>query len=59
MNSLFENRNSWMSEVKDMPKPLHMVCPNCDNNWLGYVVHQATCPTPEWRFDSRTDPRLV
>ena len=56
-NSMFESRSDYMNET--IATPLHMVCPNCNNNWLGYVVHEDTCPTPEWRFDSRTDPRLV
>lgn len=33
--------------------PKHMVCPNCNNNWLGYVVHEDNCPTPNWVYDSR------
>ena len=53
MNSLYENRNNYMNEVKDMPKPLHMVCPNCNANWLGYLVHEDTCITPEYRYSSK------
>lgn len=57
-NSMFESRNDYMNEVKNMPKPWHMVCPNCNNNWLGRVVHEDTCPTPNWVYDSRTDTRV-
>ncbi len=52
-NNVYESRNDYMNEAKDMPKPKHMVCPNCNANWLGYLVHETTCTTPEYRYSAK------
>lgn len=53
------DRFTWIPDTTSMVAPLHMVCPNCDNDWLGYVVHEDTCPTPKWVYDSRVDKCVV
>jgi hypothetical protein len=54
MNSIFESRNAY--SITPTPRhelPKHMVCPNCENTWKGYVIHTTDCPTPTWVYDSR------
>lgn len=51
MNSIFESKSDYMTQTIETPK--HMVCPNCNANWLGYLVHETTCTTPEYRYSAK------
>lgn len=42
MNSLYENKNSWAKDTR--PVSSHVVCDSCQANWMGYLIHEATCP---------------
>ncbi len=54
------DRFTWVPSLTPTPRhelPKHMVCPNCENTWKGYVIHTTNCPTPNWVYNSLTDVR--